>query len=166
MIRHHSLNEHNIYYKSEGKNAAPIGYDMNDTEKAGRASMMIEVTAMANGDIGNIGYLIGSCFARGFPAVAREFNLNFLSLPALPSKVVAGACSDPEVVLREIDCGKKGKYYYIVHFGKTAKQGVSVSLPGSPSSVEFPAYGKSKKIEGGRLTFNAKPFQLLALRVK
>ena len=166
MVRHHSLNEHNVYYKADGKDTAPIGYDMNDTEKAGRASMMIEVTAMANGDIANIGYLIGSCFARGFPSIAREFNVNFLALPAMPSKIVEGACSDPEVVLREINCGTKGRYYALVHTGKTQKKGVVVKLPGSPTSVEFPAYGKSKKLDDGTITFNAKPFQLLALRVK
>ena len=169
MVRHQSLNEHNVTIKgADGKDQQGqlVGYDMYDHEKAGRASMMIEVTAMANGDIANLGYLIGSCFARGFPAAAREFNVNFLALPAMPSKVVENACDDPEVVLREINCGTKGRYYALVHTGKTAKKGVSIKLPGMPSSVEFAAYGKSKKLANGALTINLRPFQLLALKVK
>lgn len=147
MVRHHSLNEHNT-------SGDIIGYDMNDTEKAGRASMMIEVEAMAHGDIANIGYLIGSCFARGFPEAAREFNLNFLALPALPSRAIADACADPEVTVRGISCKKsgQGKYFAIVHTGKTAKENVKIKLPTKVSQVELPASGKTLPVKGGVLT--------------
>ena len=167
IIRHHSLNEHNLKCKVNGKDESPIGYDMNDTEKAGRASMMVEVNAMANGDPVNLGYLIGSCMARGFPGPVREFNGNFLALPALPSKVVAGACEDPEVVLRVIDCTKyrKGKYYALVHTGSTEKHDVSVKIPGKPAAVNFPFYGKDKATVDGALNFKTlKPWQLLAIK--
>ena len=166
MIRHHSLNEHNVKVKEDGKEVSPIGYDMSDTEKAGAASKMVEVTAMANGDVANIGYLIGSCFASGFPEVARAFNGNFLALPALPSKVVKGACDDPEVVVREIDCSKygQGTYYAIVHVGKTDKRDVSVRLPRAGASVEFPYYGRTLKLEKGALKLKALPaWALLAV---
>ena len=167
LVRHHSLNEHNVRATVDGKQISPVGYDMNDTEKAGRASKMIEVTAMANGDVGNIGYLIGSCYATGFPEVAREFNGNFLALPALPSKVVKGACADPEVVLREIDCGKKGRYYAIVHTGKTPKSNVKIKFPKGSESLQFPAYGKTLKLEAGTLTLKSvKPWQLIAVHRK
>lgn len=169
VIRHHPLNEHNLMCPVDGKERSPVGYDMNDTVKAGRASMMVEVNAMAFGDPVNIGYLVGSCFARGFPGPAREFNRNFLALPALPSRVVEGAASDPEVVLREIDCapaGVKAKYYALVHVGKTAKRAVRVRFPLRGGTLELPAEGRMVELgEDGSFTFGTlSPWRLLAFR--
>ena len=163
LIRHYSLNE-NMQEDAGGRRIC--GYAIADFERAGRASMQIEVEAMAKGDPVNIGYLTGSCFARGFPGPVREFNGNFLALPALPSKVVAGACDDPEVVLREIDCTRsgKGRYYALVHVGSTEKHGVRVRIPGRPRSVTFPHYGKSRPLTDGTLTLKTlRPWQLLAI---
>ena len=168
MIRHHSLNEHNVSCTVNGKKTSPIGYDMSDTVKAGRASMMVEVNAMANGDPVNIGYLIGSCFASGFPEARREFNGNFLALPATRSRVLKDACDDPEVVVREIDCTKTGhgRYYAIAHVGMKEKHDVKVRLPGKPVSAEFPFYGKSSSLRNGVLFLKTlKPWQLLAIHV-
>ena len=141
---------------------------MADWEHAGRACMLAEVNAMANGDPVNLGYLMGSNYTRGFPVPVREFNQNFLALPALPSKVVKGACSDPEVVLREIDCSKlgvKAKYYALVHTGWKEKNDVKVKIPGAKGEVEFAAYGKSRALKNGVLEFKTlKPFQLLAIK--
>lgn len=164
MIRHHSLNEHNMYL-NPGSQEFVSTYDMSDSEKAGRASMMVEVEAMAHGDPANIGYLIGSCFARGFPGPAREFNQNFLALPALPSKVVPGACRDPEVTVRRIDAGKFGTYYSIVHTGKTPKKDVLVKLPGAKMSQAIVA-GKALPMKGDVVKISLQPWQLLAVRAK
>lgn len=162
LVYHYGLNEHVIEDKL-------VGYSMADFERAGRACMAAEVTAMANGDPVNLGYLMGSNYTRGFPSAVREFNRNFLALPAVRSKVVEGASSDPEVVLREIDCsayGVKAKYYALVHTGMTAKKNVRVRIPGARGSVEFAAYGKSRRLERGTIVFKTlKPFQLLALRI-
>ena len=49
---------------------------------------------MAHGDPTMIGYLVGCNFGRGFPQYVRNFNANFLALPALPSQVVPQAASD------------------------------------------------------------------------
>ena len=130
--------------------------------------MMSEVYAMANGDPVNLGYLMGSNYTRGFPGPVREFNRNFLALPALPSTVVKGACEDPEVVLREIDCAKlgvKAKYYALVHVGWTAKRDVTVKIPGATGAVTFAASGAARPLTRGVLSFAAlEPFQLVALR--
>ena len=86
------------------------------------------------------------------------------------SKVVKGACSDPEVVLREIDCSKlgvKAKYYALVHTGWKEKNDVKVKIPGAKGEVEFAAYGKSRALKNGVLEFKTlKPFQLLAIKSK
>ncbi len=162
LIRHYDLNEGTL---------DDLGYAMADWERAGRACMLSEVVAMANGDPVNLGYLMGSNYTRGFPGPVREFNQNFLALPAVKSTVVKGASSDPEIVVREFDCSKYGvktKYYAIVHTGFTEKHNVSVKLPkGGRQSVEFPGYGKNKSrpLKGGVLKFRSlKPLQLIAVK--
>ena len=182
LIRHYDLNEGTFDSeplldpsgnpvkngKGEVEKRPITGYAMADWEHAGRACMIAEINAMANGDPVNLGYLMGSNYTRGFPVPVREFNLNFLALPALPSKVVKGACSDPEVVLREIDCSKlgvKAKYYALVHIGWKEKNDVKVKIPGAKGEVEFAAYGKSRALKNGVLEFKTlKPFQLLAIK--
>ena len=184
LIRHYDLNEGTFDSeplldpngnpvkngKGEVEKRPITGYAMADWEHAGRACMIAEINAMANGDPVNLGYLMGSNYTRGFPVPVREFNLNFLALPALPSKVVKGACSDPEVVLREIDCSKlgvKAKYYALVHTGWKEKNDVKVKIPGAKGEVEFAAYGKSRALKNGVLEFKTlKPFQLLAIKSK
>ena len=145
IIRHYDLNEGTFDSeelrdpsgnpikndKGEVKKAAITGYAMADWEHAGRACMMGEVTAMASGDPVNIGYLMGSNYTRGFPGPVVEFNRNFLALPALPSKKLEGACADPDVTLRRIDCGGlgKGAYYAVVHTGRSPKSNVEIRVP-------------------------------------
>ena len=63
---------------------------MADIERAGPYCMMAEALAMANGDPTMLGYLLGGNFGRGFPQYVREFNANFLALPALPSERLVG----------------------------------------------------------------------------
>ena len=54
IVRHYGLNE-NMVEDADGK--LMIGYAIADFERAGRACMMAEVNAMANGDPVNLGYL-------------------------------------------------------------------------------------------------------------
>ncbi len=170
IIRHYSLNENMIYRKAGDKDEAICGYAISDVEHAGRACMMNEVYAMANGDPANLGYFMGSTFSRGFPGPVREFNQNFLALPALPSRVVEGACDDAEVVLREIDCTKfgQGKYYALVHTGAREKKAVTVRFPEGTKSVTVLVGGATKALESdASATFRAlKPWQLLAFQAK
>ena len=81
-----------------------------------------------------------------------------------------GACSDPEIVLREIDCSKfgvKAKYYALVHTGWKEKCDVKVAIPGVKGEVEFVAYGKTRPLKDGTLAFKTlKPLQLIAIKAK
>ena len=138
---------------------------MADWERAGRACMIAEVNAMANGDPVNIGYLMGSNFTRGFPGPVQEFNLNFLALPALPSKVVPGAAQAEDVVVREIDGGAAGRYYAVVHTGFSPKKGVKVRFPNA-TIAQLPATGKPLQLKNGVAVLDLEPWQLLAVRVK
>jgi len=112
IVRHYALNE-NMMFDKHDKNI--LGYFIADIERAGPYCMMAEAHAMANGDPTMIGYLVGGNFGRGFPTYVRAFNVNFLALPALPSKVVKGAASDDEVVVRRIDTDKHGTWIAVVN---------------------------------------------------
>ena len=162
IVRHYGLNEHMV--KDAGGQRL-IGYAIADFERAGRACMLSEVNAMANGDPVNLGYLMGSNFSRGFPEPVREFNLNFLALPALPSRKLDGACADPEVVLRRIDCTSygRGAYYEVVHVGFTGKRNVQVRFPAGVQQVTD-INGHRHPVVKGVATFPVlKPWQLLTL---
>ena len=164
IIRHYGLNE-NMVEDAERKRL--IGYAIADFERAGRACMMAEVNAMANGDPVNLGYLMGSNFTRGFPGPVQEFNRNFLALPALPSERLVYACADADTVLRRIDAGEAGDYYALVHTGWNAKANVRVRFPEGVARLVAPATGETF-LPGpdGVFTFALQPWQLLALRAE
>ncbi len=130
LIRHYALNENMMFDKADKEK---LGYFVADMERSGPYCMMAEALAMANGDPTEIGYLSGNNFGRGFPEYVRAFNTAFLSLPALPSRIVAGASNDPEIIVREIKTEGKGTYYALVNTGMKAKTNVKISLPnGAP----------------------------------
>ncbi len=124
MIRHYPLNE-NCF--GEGK-SRPLGYFVCDFEEAGSLSMLAEARALANGDPRFIGYMTANSFQRGFPEYVRAFNQAFLALPALPSKLVAEASSNPQVVVREIPTPKDGTWYAIINTGMTDAMEVKINL--------------------------------------
>ncbi len=61
--------------------------------------------------------------------MCRAFNQAFLAVPALPSRVVPHAASDPEVVVREILTPHHGTYYLVIHTGMRPTRAVTVRLP-------------------------------------
>ena len=108
--------------------------------------------------------LYGNSNRRGFPAYVRNFNQAFLALPALPSEVVPGASSDPEVVVRAIKTEKNGTYYSVVNIGFGEKKDVTVTLPGA-ASIDDAATGKPL-VASNKLTLSMYPAQLMALHAK
>lgn len=158
MVRHYSLNENMAY----GPNDEPkLGYFVADIERAGRFCMQAEVVAMANGNPTFLGYLVGSNFGRGFPGPVREFNANFLALPALPSRILANATDDPEVVVRIIETEKHGRYISIAHTGTSAKENAIIRLPSGTWSEVISQ--KPVQTTDNAAGFNLKPIQLLTL---
>jgi hypothetical protein len=126
--------------------------------------MQAEAVAMATGDPTMIGYLVGSNFGRGFPAEVRDFNANFLALPALPSVLVTDASSHPAVAVRVIDAGKYGRYLSVVNTGALALSDIRIRVPGL-TPVTAVASGRVVERKDGSITLNLKPCQLLTLRV-
>ncbi|MDA3874981.1 MAG: hypothetical protein PF795_13615 [Kiritimatiellae bacterium] len=165
MVRHYSLNENmmRIDKAVNGKDLDPIGYFVTDFERTGPFIMLAEARAMANGNPTHIGYMASNNFNRTFPQYVRAFNAAFLSLPALPSEVVPGAASDPEVVVRRIDAGGHGTWLAVVNPGYRSKN-VTVKLPVA-GSVTNAATGEAVSVSGGRVTLYLYPCQLVALRI-
>jgi len=156
-IRHYCLNENEMEKK--------VGYFVSDVERAGPHCMMAESRAVAGGDPRYIGYLASNSFQRGFPEYARAFNAAFLALPALPSKVLEDASSDPEVVVRAIPTERHGTYFAVVNTGLRAKGGVRLALPGT-GSVTDAATGFTLRRLGLSVRLDMGPCELKALSVK
>jgi hypothetical protein len=161
LIRHYAINENMLYDLSDKDR---LGYFVVDMERAGAACMMAEVLAMASGNPTQIGYLTGGNFGRGFPGSVRDFNANYLALPALPARRLDGAASDPRVVVQAMDAGVHGLYLALVHTGPTAAAGVRVKLPAA-GPVKALASGKALAAEDGAITMDFRPFQLLAIGI-
>jgi hypothetical protein len=162
VVRHYGLNE-NMMIDANDKSI--LGYFVADVERAGPYCMQSEAVAVANGDPTMIGYLVGSNFGRGFPQYVRDFNLNYLALPALGSEPLAGASSDPEVVVRAIRTTGNGTFLAIVNTGVASKAGVRVRLPAAGGAVTALASGRVLQPEGGTLTLTLRPCQLVSVGI-
>lgn len=161
MVRHYTLNENMVYGKSDEPKA---GYFVADFERAGPYCMQAEAVAMANGDPTMIGYLSGGNYGRGFPQYVRDFNANFLALPALPSVRVEGASSDKDVVVRTIKTDKNGTYIAIVNTAPTAKAGVVVNLK-AVGTLKPLADGAQVNVSGSTATLDLRPYQFVAMKL-
>jgi hypothetical protein len=127
--------------------------------------MIAEARAFANGDPRLIGYLAGNSFNRGFPEYVRAFNAAFLSLPALPSKIIKNACIDPEVIVRAIPTEKYGTYIGIVNTGLTEKTGLNITLPAC-NKVTDTVSGENIAVNDGKIQLSMYPGQLKAFNLK
>jgi hypothetical protein len=161
IVRHYTLNENMMF---DAADKEKLGYSVVDFERAGAFCMQAEAVALANGDPTMIGYLVGSSFARGFPLYVRDFNANFLALPALPSKRKEGASSDPAVVVRLIDAGRNGIYVAVVNTDYRERKQVKVMVPGSGGMTALASGSVIERTSDG-ITLDLRPYQLLSLRI-
>jgi hypothetical protein len=162
LTRHYALNENMMFDKNDQD---ILGYFVADIERAGPYCMMGEALAMANGDPTMIGYLSGCNFGRGFPKYVRNFNANFLALPALPSHIVPNAASDPAVVVRHISTDEHGMWIAVVNPSLEAKKGVSIALPENRPITDA-VTGDILAAGGGYITLDLYPCQLRSFHVE
>ncbi len=162
LMRHYSLNE-NMMYDSKDKEI--MGYFCSDVDHAGPYCMMAEARAVAFGDPRYIGYLNGNTMARGFPQYVRAFNQAFLSLPALPSRIIANSASDPEVVVREIPTEKDGTYLAVVNTGFGQKKDVVLNIPKCTKLLDA-ATGGEVQLKDGKLVLSMYPGQLRSFNIR
>ena len=161
-VRHYSLNENMMFDRNDKEK---LGYFVGDIERAGPYCMMAEATALANGDPTLLGYLLGGNYGRGFPQYVREFNANFLALPALPSDRLANASDDKEVVVRAIRTKDHGTWLAIVNTGFTAKPHARIRLP-IPGVVHDAVTEAVLPVKTGVLELALHPCQLQTVHIK
>ncbi len=130
VVHHYTLNEDNPSdHGFPGPFGGLVGYACVDVDRAGPHALLQEARAVALADPINIGWLCGSIYSTGFPEYVRRFNQTYLALPALPSRLLPGAASDPEVVVREIRTATQGNWYAVVNTALVGKTGVKIALP-------------------------------------
>ncbi|GHC13814.1 hypothetical protein [Cerasicoccus arenae] len=168
MIRHYGLNE-NMLRIERGKNEKPLdplGYFVADMERVGPHIMLPEANAMANGNPTSIGYLASNNFNRLSPSYVRRFNAAYLALPALPSKVVDGAASNSQIVVRRIDAGEHGTYYAVVNPGYEGVRGVSIKLPDNGEVIDATTGQALPRSTTGSIRLDFDACQLVALHMR
>lgn len=151
-------------FSNEGEPGGDLGHFTADVERTGPLCMLAEVRAVAYGDPRFIGYLSSNAFNRGSPEYVRSFNSAFLSLPALPSRLLTGVCDDADIVVRSIDAGEHGTYFAVVNLGLRAKANVAVRLPGSGEVRNAPS-GRVLAAPGGEVGLSFHACQLRALHM-
>lgn len=161
IVRHYSLNENMMFDKND---KTKLGYFVADMERAGPYCMMAEAVAVANGDPTMIGYLTGCSLGVGFPKYVRNFNANFLALPALPSTVVPGASNNAAVVVRAIETREHGTWYALVNTGMETADNVTIHLP-EGKAIQSAVTGEAVS-EAGVVRATFYPFELKSWRVK
>lgn len=162
MARHYSLDEFcaNDYNRPEGQQTI-TGYYTSDMDHAGRAVMCAETMAMAVNDPTILGYLFGSNLDRLDAPYVREFNLNFLSLPATASTVLlGGTCSDPVTVRRWTTSA--GSYWAVINVTARPVSG-SYDLQTSKTRVWRTLDWREEHVSGGRISLALQPYQMICL---
>ncbi|MCJ8332574.1 MAG: hypothetical protein HRT89_23240, partial [Lentisphaeria bacterium] len=126
IVRHYVLNENAMTINKK----SPVGYYVCDVDNAGVYHMLAEARSLAYGDPRYIGYMAGSLYTSGFPEYARAFNQAFMSLPAVPSKLLGAVSSNKEVLVREYKTKAHGTWYAVINVGLNDAIDVAITLPG------------------------------------
>ena len=155
MIRHFVLNE-NAYDREK----YPLGYFVCDFNVAGVYNKLAEARALANGDPQYLGYMSSAEYSAGFTEYTRAFNQAFLSLPAVPSTVLANASSHKEIVVREYKTEKHGTWYAVINIGLNNANDVAISLP-SATGLKNAVNQAAVKSASGKVTVSLYPSQVL-----
>ena len=162
MARHYSLDEFcaNDFARPEGQQSI-VGYYTSDMDHAGRAVMCAETMAMAVSDPTILGYLFGSNLDRLDAPYVREFNLNFLSLPATNSTVLlGGTCADPVTVRRWTTSA--GSYWAVINVTARPVSG-AYGLQTAKTRVWRTVDWREEEVSGGSVALALEPYQMICL---
>ena len=162
MARHYSLDEFcaNDYNLDEDHRAI-AGYYTSDMDHAGRAVMCAEVMAMAVNDPTILGYLFGSNLDRLDAPVVREFNQNFLSLPATASTVLLGGTCNDDVTVRRWTTSA-GNYWAVINVTARPVSG-QWNLQTSKTRVWRTVDWREETVSGGKVSLTLQPYQMVCL---
>lgn len=161
LARHYSLNEFCGKDQNLPDNEQAItGYFISDMDHAGRAVMISELRAMATWDPNMFGYLFGSEVDRLDATYVREFNLNFLSLPATQSEVLSGGGWGHDITVRRWTTAA-GHYWAVINTGYNAFSG-DLNFDTSVAKVYRTVGGEEVPISDGRAHVTMEPLQMIA----
>ncbi len=155
-IRHYPLNE-----KIMPENI--LGYFCADMELSGPHCLRQEALAVAYGDPNYLASLNGMSLAYGFPEYARAFYQAFLSLPALPSKILTGLTQHPEIIIRSIETPKNTVYLAVVNTDVKAISKVKINLPPDLKGLKNAGTGETLLFKDGVVELDLEASSLTAL---
>ena len=164
LSHHYSLNE-DAMFDANGNNRM-LGYFSADTDHAGRASMLPQLWAMAINDPTDYGYLYGAAMESAYAPAMREFNLNFLALPAKKGTVMQGGAWGRYQTVRRYDSASTNIVYWALV--NTSTESVTTEFKLSDSTTEFKKVkavvdGTEYDVTNGKVSLTMKPLQLLSL---
>ncbi|QQE10334.1 hypothetical protein JD969_12565 [Planctomycetota bacterium] len=156
VLLHYPLNETTMH--------KDLGYFVTDVERHGPFVMMAEAMSLANGDPRYIGYMVSSNFNRGFTKYVRDFNMNFLALPAVPSEVISSAANNEAVVVREYKTDSHGTWYAIINTSMQPVEAININLS-AKGTTTFAATGKPVNLQASVLELDLYPYQVVSIHV-
>ena len=157
FVRHYSLNENDL---RNGSNAEICGYYTCDWDHAGRAVMLSELYAMAYSDPTMLAYLFGSNLGRTDSVYVREFNLNYLSLPAMKGTVLQGGAWPSTFTVRKWAVAADTNYWAVINCDSKPWSG-TVDFKTSKSAVWHTVGGATLELSGGKASLSLEPFQMV-----
>ena len=156
FVRHYSLNENDFRNAS---NQEICGYYTCDWDHAGRAVMLSELYAMAYDDPTMLAYLFTANLVRNDSTYVREFNLNYLSLPAMKGEVlVGGGWPDTFTVRRWVT--DKGTYWAVINCDVRPWSG-TVDFRTDADQIWYTVSGQPLPLSGGKAALSLEPFQMV-----
>lgn len=161
FVRHHSLNENAL---TDENGTHILGYYTADFEKAGRGCMLSELWSMAICDPTMIGYLFGYDLGRNNAKPVREFNQNFLALPATKSTVVSGGYWGAELTVRRWDTEESGTYFAVIN--TSTKEFKNQNIKFTNNSSEFDKIyrvvgGQKYAVTSGAIDVDIQPLEMI-----
>lgn len=159
FVRHYSLNENDFRNAS---NQEICGYYTCDWDHAGRAVMLSELYAMAYDDPTMLAYLFTANLVRNDSTYVREFNLNYLSLPAMKGEVlVGGGWPDTFTVRRYVT--DKGTYWAVINCDVREWSG-TVDFRTEADQIWYTVSGQPLPLSDGKATLSLEPFQMVCFK--
>lgn len=160
-IRHFCLNEDAM---SASDNPHLLGYFVTDMEPAGPYITLPEARALANGDPFYFGYLSSTTFNRSFPGYVRDFNANYLALPALTSSRNDALADKDNIAIRTIETPEHGTWLAVMNIGLEEVLNTNITLPHS-GTVTHAVTGQPMTLVNGKVQLTLAPGQLVSIRI-
>ena len=161
FVRHYSLNENDLKDSPNPPSGNNIcGYYTCDWDHAGRSVMLAELYAMAYSDPTMLGYLFGSNLCRTDSTYVREFNLNFLSLPAMKGVATRGGAWPDTLTVRKYAVAADTNYWAVINCDSKPWSGL-IDFGTSKPTIWQTVDGFPLDLVNGKGEVELDPFQMI-----